>query len=86
MDGQAPLREEPAEGIVFCVLWTVYCELTAVHCIVYSVLCIVHRVHLHCATVLWLVYYAQRDNEGTAKRQQGDKQGTTRGPRRDNDS
>ena len=40
--------------------------------IVYFVLCTVHRVHLHCATALWLVYYAQRDNEGTTKGQQGE--------------
>jgi hypothetical protein len=51
LDGQEPLREEPAEGIVICVLGTVYCVLSAVHCIVYSVLCAVHHVHLHCATV-----------------------------------
>ena len=44
--------------------------------IVHFVLCTVHRVHLHCATVLWLVYYAQRDNEGTTKGQQNDKQGS----------
>ena len=62
-------RRTSRRNCVLCALLCVLCTGTAVHCIVYFVLCIVHRVHLHCASVLWLMYDAQRDNEGTTRRQ-----------------
>ena len=57
-----------------CVLCacTACCVRSAVQCIVYFVVCTLHRAHLHCATVLWLMYDAQRDNEGTTRRQAGE--------------
>ena len=40
LDGQAPLREELAEGIVFCVL--LYYVLCIEHCALYCLLCTVY--------------------------------------------